>query len=195
LGIFVVLLPLNGIECNIVLAAQNLTQTTVVLQVFPILTYLGDFYVWVILASIYMFYAYFKSRKQLDSAIELACFLIITTALTYFIKIVFARPRPDCPGITAYDEDLISSFSYPSGHVSRAVGAFMILSRGSRTKESLATIAITVVSISRIILGVHYLTDIIGAIFLSLAAQKLASLSFLLLNVKWKKGRAQTGDF
>lgn len=186
LGLFAVFLPLNGIECNIVLAAQNLTQKTVLLQVFQVLTYLGDFYVWVILASVYVFYAFFRSRKRLDSAIELAFFLIITTGLTYLMKIVFARPRPGCPGITAYGEDIISSFSYPSGHVSRAVGGFVILSRGGRTKEWLATIAIIVVSVSRIILGAHYLTDIIGGIFLSFAAQELASLALLALRQRWR---------
>jgi membrane-associated phospholipid phosphatase len=177
IGIFVVLLPLNGIECNFVLNLQNFAQKTIGLQAFQILTYLGDFYLWVVLTSIYLLYAYFKSRKYLKSAIELAIFLVITTALTYFIKMVFARPRPDCSGVSVYDDDLVSSFSYPSGHVSRATGAFLILSRGSSTKESLAVIAVSLVSLSRIILGAHYLTDVVGGIFLSLAAQRLANLS------------------
>ena len=177
IGIFVVLLPLNRIECNFVLNLQIFAQKTIGLQVFQILTYLGDFYLWVIFASIYLLYAHFKSRKYLGSAVELAIFLVMTTALTYFIKIVFARPRPDCSGISVYDDDLVSSFSYPSGHVSRATGAFLILSRGSRTKQSLAVIAVSLVSLSRIILGAHYLTDVVGGIFLSLAAQRLANLS------------------
>ena len=177
IGICVVLLPLNGIECSIVLSLQNFVQKTMGLQAFQILTYLGDFYLWVIFASIYLLYAYFKSRKHLGSAIELAIFLVLTTAFTCFIKMVFARPRPDCSGISVYDDDLVSSFSYPSGHVSRATGAFLILSRGSRTKQSLAVIAISIVSLSRIILGAHYLTDVVGGIFLSLAAQRLANLS------------------
>ena len=177
IGIFVVLLPLNGIECNFVLNLQIFAQKTIGLQVFQILTYLGDFYLWVIFASIYLLYAHFKSRKYLGSAVELAIFLVMTTALTYFIKIVFARPRPDCSGVSVYGDALVSSFSYPSGHVSRASGAFLILSRGSRTKESLAVIAVSLVSLSRIILGAHYLTDVVGGIFLSLAAQRLANLS------------------
>lgn len=187
IGVFVVLLPLSGIECNIVLNLQNLAQRTIGLQAFRVLTYLGDFYLWVISASIYLLYAYFKSRKQLGSAIELAIFLVITTALTYLIKMVFARPRPNCSGISVYDEDLVSSFSYPSGHVSRAVGGFLILSRKSRTKESLATIAIFTVSLSRIILGAHYLTDVVGGIFLSLAAQRIANLSMLFFRSKTEK--------
>ncbi|MGD0494595.1 MAG: phosphatase PAP2 family protein [Candidatus Bathyarchaeia archaeon] len=181
IGILVVLLPLNGMECNIVFNVQNFVQKTIGLQAFQVLTYLGDFYLWVIFASVYFFYAYFKSRKHFGSASELAIFLVITTGLTYFIKMVFVRPRPNCSSISVYDEDLISSFSYPSGHVSRAVGAFIILSRGSGTRQSLAAVAIFLVSFSRIVLGAHYLTDVVGGIFLSLAAQGLANLSLSFL--------------
>jgi undecaprenyl-diphosphatase len=94
---------------------------------------------------------------------------------------VFTRPRPDCLGLSVYDDDFVSSFSYPSGHVSRATGAFLILVRGIRTKELLAVIAVFLVSLSRMILGAHYLTDVVGGIFLSLAAQRLANLSLSFL--------------
>jgi membrane-associated phospholipid phosphatase len=187
IGIFVVLLPLNDPECNIVLNLQNFAQKTIGLQAFQVLTYLGDFYLWVIFASIYLLYTYFRLRKQLGPAIELGIFLVITTALTYFLKVAFARPRPNCSGISVYSEDIISSFSYPSGHVSRATGAFLVLSRESRTKESLAVIAVFLVSLSRIILGAHYLTDVVGGVFLSLAAQRLANLGMLLLRSKMEK--------
>ena len=187
IGIFVVLLPLNDPECNIILNLQNFAQKTIGLQAFQVLTYLGDFYLWVIFASIYLLYTYFRLRKQPGSAIELGIFLVITTALTYFLKVAFARPRPNCSGISVYSEDLISSFSYPSGHVSRAAGAFLALSRGSRTKESVAVIAVFLVSLSRIILGAHYLTDVVGGVFLSLAAQRLANLGMLLLRSKMEK--------
>jgi membrane-associated phospholipid phosphatase len=184
IGMCVVLLPLNGIEGNAVFDLQNYVQKTIGIQAFQVLTYPGDFYLWVILGSIYMLIAYLKLRKQLGSALKLATFLVITTALTYPVKMVFARPRPNYPGLKAYDSDILSSYSYPSGHVSRATGAFLILSTGSRTKESLAAIAISIVSLSRIVLGAHYLTDVVGGVFLSLAAQRLAYISVPLLRHK-----------
>jgi membrane-associated phospholipid phosphatase len=188
IGVFVSFLPFDEIECNIVLGLQNFAQKTVGIQIFQVLTYLGDFYLWVVVASIYLLYAYFKSRKHLASAVELAIFMTIATAFTYSFKAVFARQRPNCPGISVYDTDFISSPSYPSGHVSRATGAFIILSKGSRTKESLAVIAMFIVSLSRIILGAHYLTDVVGGIFLSIAAQTLANLALTFLARQKKEG-------
>jgi membrane-associated phospholipid phosphatase len=181
IGVLAAVAGANETECNIVSNLQNLTRKTIGLQVFRIVTYLGDFYLWVFFTSIYSICAYIKPRKHFDAAIELAVFLIITAGLTYFTKMVFARPRPSCSGISVYDDDVISSFSYPSGHVSRAAGAFAILSRGSRTKESLAIMAISLVSLSRIILGAHYLTDVVGGIFLSIAAQTLANTTLTFL--------------
>jgi undecaprenyl-diphosphatase len=194
IGVFVSFLPLNGIECTIVFNLQNFAQKTIGIQVFQTLANLGDFYLWVVVASIYLLYAYFKSRKHLASAIELAIFLTIATVLTYSIKMVFARQRPNCPGIGVYDMDFLSSSSYPSGHVSRATGAFIILSKGSRTKESLALIAIFIVSLSRIILGAHYLTDVVGGIFLSIAAQTLANLTLTFLARQKKRGFQNNAD-
>jgi membrane-associated phospholipid phosphatase len=184
-GISVVLLPLHGIECDIVLNIQSFAQKTVGLQVFQVVTYLGDFYLWVFFCSVYLIYAYFRSRRSLGSAVELAVFLGITTVFTSFAKVASARPRPDCPGLGVYQEDIISSFSYPSGHVSRSAGAFLILSRGNRTKEVLGTIAVFLVSLSRIVLGAHYLTDVVGGIFLSLATQKIANLVLLFFDAHY----------
>jgi undecaprenyl-diphosphatase len=192
IGVLVVVLPVNQPECNIVLDVHNFTQRTIGLEAFQILTYLGDFYFWVALVSIFLLYAYFKSRKNLDLAIELAIFLFITTALTSLLQLVFARPRPSCLGMSADDENVFPSFSYPSGHVSRATGGFLILSRGSRTKESLAVIAITIVSLSRVILGAHYVTDVVGGIFLSLAAQRLANLGLPLFLRTWRVEATQS---
>jgi len=78
IGVLVAVARPNETECNIVSNLQNLARKTIGLQVFRIVTYLGDFYMWVIFTSIYSIYAYIKSRKHLDTAIELAIFLIIT---------------------------------------------------------------------------------------------------------------------
>ena len=71
----------------------------------------------------------------------------------------------------------LSSFSYPSGHVSRAMGSLIILSgKRSTTKTALIGGAIVVLSLSRIVLGTHYPTDIIGAISLSFAMVEVTGI-------------------
>lgn len=181
IGLAATFLPLDQPECNLVAYLQTLAQKTLGITFFRVLTYLGDLYVWAIFSSIYFFYTYFKSRKRFNSAVELATFLITVSVLTYFLKVVFARPRPRCSNVTAYEQD--ADFSYPSGHVSRATGALAILSGKNRATKTLMAVAIFLLSVSRIVLGVHYLTDIIGAVFLSLATQRIVNIAVSFLRL------------
>lgn len=102
--------------------------------------------------------------------LEAAAFLAISVAggdLSYFVlKHVVRRARP--PGALVH----ISSYSFPSGH---AVGAFTlflglawVLSRGPVRRPAklagwaMATAIVVVVGLTRIVLGVHYTSDVIG---------------------------------
>ncbi|MGB9741205.1 MAG: phosphatase PAP2 family protein [Candidatus Bathyarchaeales archaeon] len=181
IGLAAAFLPLNQAECGFIAYLQALAQKNLGITFFKVLTYLGDLYVWVIFTLIYFFYSYFKSRKHFNSAVELATFLITVSIFAYIFKEMFARPRPHCPNVTAYEQE--ADFSYPSGHVSRATGAFAILSGKNRTTKTLTVIAIFLLSTSRIVLGAHYLTDIIGAVFLSLAAQNIANIAVSFLRL------------
>jgi len=174
LGLSVVFLPLNEIECGLVRDLQDFARRTSMLQALWVLTYLGDFYLWVVSTTIFSIYAY-KSGKQHRLVTELAIFLGTTTALTFVLKMVFARPRPLCLGITVYDFE--GSFSYPSGHVSRVTGAFNILTKKNNKWKTVAVAATASVSLSRIVLGAHYLTDVVGGVLISLAAQGMSNLA------------------
>lgn len=163
-------------ECTFLVYLQTAVRNSLGILPFQVLTYLGDLYLWVTVAFIYLVYALLKSRKNIGSAVELVTFLTMVTILTYFLKLAFNRPRPNCPNLTVYTEEVDSA--YPSGHVSRVTGALLILlPKKKRTLKALVALIIFLVSISRMILGVHYLTDVIGAVFLSLAARNLANLS------------------
>jgi undecaprenyl-diphosphatase len=179
LGLSVVFLPLNEIECGLVRDLQDFARRTNMLQALWVLTYLGDLYLWVVSTTIFSIYAY-KSGKQRRLVTDLAIFLGITTALTFVLKMVFARPRPLCLGITVYDFE--SSFSYPSGHVSRVTGAFNILTKKNNKWRTVAVTATASVSLSRIVLGAHYLTDVVGGVLISLAAQRMSNLALSHIN-------------
>ncbi|MBN8747185.1 MAG: phosphatase PAP2 family protein [Variovorax sp.] len=102
------------------------------------------------------------------------------------LKHAFSRPRPSpLPGM-----EQLSSWSFPSGHTLGAtafygflVGFFWLrASAGSRTRWLMtlfAALAIVTVAVSRVMLGVHYLSDVVASIFegCALVAAVLAALT------------------
>jgi membrane-associated phospholipid phosphatase len=190
IGIGVTLLSLNGVECVAISELQSLAQRTVGIPFFMVLTYMGDFTLWVAFSLAFFLYAFFKSRKNLGTSVELIVYLTLVTISTYLMKEAIARPRPDSAGITIYGQQTffgisarggfladLSSFSYPSGHVSRATGSLSMLSgKRSTIKTTLIAATISALSLSRIVLGTHYPTDVIGAIPLSLAMVEVTGI-------------------
>ncbi len=110
--------------------------------------------------------------------------LICSYALNAFAKEIFTRPRPT--GINLIEE---SGFSYPSGHsmVSMAYYGFIAyLIYKKQTNKLIKTIIIVsllltilLVGFSRIYLGVHYLSDVIGGFLLSIV--------YLMIFIKYSK--------
>jgi len=183
LGIIIDLIQLDNIESSLVLDLQSLFKESFGIQFFSLITYIGDFYLWIVLTIIYLIYTFLKSRKNFSNSVELAVFLVLTTVITYIFKGIFDRPRPYQHSINIIPYVLEDSSSYPSGHVSRAFGALLIVSNRLQVGRYLTYIGIFLLALSRIILGVHYPTDAIGGVFLSLAAWKLSNYVIQLLRV------------
>lgn len=96
-------------------------------------------------------------------------------------KAVFARVRPDTP------DYLVGSFSYPSAHTSTWVvvvgitAAFVAsqLPRQRRMWVYWLAIAITIpMALSRLIIGVHWLSDLMGGVLLGLVVCALVQLNW-----------------
>lgn len=96
-------------------------------------------------------------------------------ALSELLKLVFQRPRP--AAFFGYQEP--STFSFPSGHAVVSVcfyGALAAILAG-RTRSpgrrrlwyAAAAVLVLLIGFSRIYLGVHYLTDVVGGYALGLA--------------------------
>lgn len=116
---------------------------------------------------------------------KLAVFLAVTTigggAIDTVVKIAVDRPRPEV------DEPIIIAFgkSFPSGHSMQAVvcyGALLLvfvpLLEGRRRKAAIAATAllIALIGFSRLTLGVHYVSDVLGGYVLG-AAWLIASVA------------------
>ena len=134
------------------------------LDVFRAVTDVGSPAVSVIVAA-FACILLFRRRQFADAAL-LPVALAGAEVLNLALKVSFHRERPEFSFIH------LDTYSYPSGHVMVAVaayGAFAYLlwgrvgSRPRRLSMAAATLAIVVlVSVSRLYLGVHYLSDVLG---------------------------------
>lgn len=97
------------------------------------------------------------------------------------IKAIVAAPRPMLPDFTHPLPVDPATLSYPSGHVTFAValGAALVVACTGRRSRIWMTIAAAlfavVVGWSRLYVGVHYLTDVIGAVLNGVAGVILAA--------------------
>ncbi|MBQ2946502.1 MAG: phosphatase PAP2 family protein [Bacilli bacterium] len=132
------------------------------------LTHLASAFI-VILITLMVFVLHKNKKYGIFMAID----LILITIFQYALKLTFLRVRP-------VDINLIeeTGYSFPSGHSLTAMafyGFIIYLIRTSnlnrRSKNIytiLFSIIILVVGLSRVYLGVHFFTDVVGAFSFSL---------------------------
>ena len=86
--------------------------------------------------------------------------LLIGTFLTGLLKLAFRRRRPD--GHWGAFDRLIDPHSFPSGHANRAaILAVLAAIRGTPILGAAAAIWALAVGAGRIILGMHYVSDVL----------------------------------
>ncbi len=117
----------------------------------------------------------------------LACFYAIFVALYFFFEKVIINYRPIVV-------DGVIEASYPSTHTLLAIclcGSSLIISKlliKNETLRKLANIAawilMVVIVVSRLVSGVHWLSDIIGGIIISLTYLSFLKLSLLRMDSK-----------
>ena len=134
-------------------------------EFFFALTLLGS--TWVILPAGLLLGSWFAWRKQRLYLAALVLSVGGGSLLNLVLKNIFLRPRPDFAN-AFYIE---SGYSFPSGHAMLSVlfygMAAYLLARGLTWKGQvrLGVTAFTLsllIGFSRIFLGVHYLTDVLG---------------------------------
>ncbi len=157
-----------------------------VIRFMKLFTYLGSFiFLFPAYASL-ICYLLFSGKTRL--AINIAVIALTSTALMNILKQFFHRHRPDLPLIES-----LKSYSFPSGY---ALSSFIFsctliyliwkvkISPLLKAFISLLLIFYAVlIGISRIVLNVHYATDVIASFCLGFV---WVSLSFAILN-KMKK--------
>jgi membrane-associated phospholipid phosphatase len=121
-------------------------------------------------------------RKRFRAGVLLAVACIGSLVLQGTMKLFFARPRPQL----SY-ANVLPDYSFPSGHTMNAVifyGAVALIlwsifgRRVGLAAIAVATVIALGVGISRIYLGYHYLTDVVGGILAGLAWLVVVSAAF-----------------
>ncbi|WP_104201836.1 bifunctional DedA family/phosphatase PAP2 family protein [Billgrantia saliphila] len=134
-----------------------------------------------ILALILPWGAWLLARRHLAAFIHIAAGLGAIAVLNTLGKALIARPRPETP------DYLLGSLSYPSAHASSAVvvyglAAAFIASELPQRKRFwaywLAIALIIPMALSRLVVGVHWLTDLIGGGLLGLVVCALVRLAW-----------------
>ena len=137
-------------------------------NIVKILTSLGSALV-VIILTIVLFMAI--KNKRIDVSIVIN--LIVITILNNLLKIIFLRPRPNVNNLI-----LESGYSFPSGHSSTSMAFYGYLIyliykyvNNKKIKISLIiflSLVIVAIGLSRIYLGVHYASDVLGGFLLAI---------------------------
>lgn len=150
-----------NLDGTILLWLQNHMRNEILTPFFILITRLGDKgSIWIAITIILLICK--KTRKTgIMSALAL---IFATTFNNLVLKGIFERTRPYevVEGLNCVIENM-KSFSFPSGHTSSSFAAATILYTQLPRRYGIpAFILASLIAFSRMYLGVHYLTDIIG---------------------------------
>ncbi len=138
--------------------------------IFKVFTFFGST-AFIVALSVILFVVFLICKKK-NHAYLTASVIIISTILNNVIKVIIMRSRPEVLKLV-----IETSYSFPSGHTMASVTIYGILlylvnktDLKKGLKNTLKVILFTLpifIGISRIYLGAHFATDVIGAYLVS----------------------------
>jgi undecaprenyl-diphosphatase len=142
-------------------------QGTRWLRFFGCVSKLGDGYIWYAMIALF---ALFGGQRGLTAALHMALIGVLSLVIYKSIKHISKRDRPLIKNrainlsVAPLDE-----FSFPSGHTLHAV-AFSLVACHYFAWLAVLLIPLTfLIALSRVVLGLHYPSDVLAAIALGFA--------------------------
>lgn len=143
---------------------------------------------WILIALVLLIF-----KKTRTAGIMVLVSLIINHILTNeILKDLFGRPRPYTVSgeLTTLIKQL-SSYSFPSGHTSTSFAAAFVMLRMLPKKFGIpALVLATMVGFSRLYVGVHYPTDVLGGIVVGFMCSVWAHYLVQVIKKKIEEKRA-----
>ena len=171
----------NSIDYKIMTLIQNnniFTKNTVLLNFIKFITSLGNGLTYFILFIPFGVYFYYNNLKK--EFLFLIATLLLTYMLNELIKHIVLRKRP-----VEFFVINMSGYSYPSGH-SMNISAFyltfrFVLNRKKKNRylDIFIYVLIIMIALSRVILGVHWPTDVIVGLTLGYLSYRLSREIYL----------------
>ena len=150
-------------EEGLTLAANRLSRKTWVRRFFSAISRLGNGWGW---AAILALLLWLDGREAISPILWMIVTTFIGTGLYWSIKRLAARPRPSehCHRIVL-SEPPLDQFSFPSGHTLHAVNFTLQILFFAPILGWIAVPFALLIAASRLILGLHYLSDVlVGAV-------------------------------
>ena len=168
--------PRFAIDRRICVAANHWGARRAVGVFFGIVSRLGDGVFWY---SLMLALALIDGRHGLVAAAQMAVTGLTALLLYRLLKRWTRRPRPfrACPGVIAHVPPL-DEFSFPSGHTLQAVSFTIVALAWYPLLAPLLLTFTALVAASRVVLGLHYPSDVLAATVIGGA---LGTLSLWLL--------------
>lgn len=149
----------------------TINMNNILTSIYKVITFFGS--TLFIISLCIFFLILFIILKKKNYGLIISCCLIISTIFNNLIKIIICRERPSVLKLVIED-----TYSYPSGHTMASVSMYGILiylilkiKMNKKLKIFLVTILgilPILVGMSRIYLGAHFATDIIGGFLLAI---------------------------